>query len=70
WKPSCKTNGAKWAYDGICPDSEVFGHLFKLGGPPNWKMKKFSKDGFTQIFGSVTASARYVLTSAMHLCGY
>ncbi|EKM54452.1 uncharacterized protein PHACADRAFT_210252 [Phanerochaete carnosa HHB-10118-sp] len=59
WKPSCKTNSAKWVYDGICPDPEVFGHLFNLGGPPKWKMKKFSKQEFEDIFGDIEGHARY-----------
>ncbi|GJE95524.1 hypothetical protein PsYK624_117090 [Phanerochaete sordida] len=59
WKPSCKSGGAKWAYDGICPDPEVFGYLFKLGGPPKFKMKKFPVDEFSKIFEYITTSARY-----------
>ncbi|KAI0916339.1 hypothetical protein AcV5_003305 [Taiwanofungus camphoratus] len=59
WKPSCKTGTAKWSYDGICPDPEVFGALMGLGGPPTFKMKKFSKEEFEGRIGQCTASVRY-----------
>lgn len=61
WKPSCKTNSAKFAYDGICTDPEVFGHMLGLGGPPTWKMKKFSREDFEDKIGRCTASIRCVL---------
>lgn len=58
WKPSCKTGSAKWSYDGICPDPEVFGALLGLGGPPKFKMKKFSTDEFQKLVGPITGSVR------------
>ncbi|KAH9950921.1 hypothetical protein B0H21DRAFT_776327 [Amylocystis lapponica] len=59
WKPSCKTGSAKWLYDGICPDPEVFGELLGLGGPPKFKQKKFPKEEFERHIGELTASVRY-----------
>ncbi|KAI0765052.1 hypothetical protein C8Q74DRAFT_1164867, partial [Fomes fomentarius] len=59
WKPSCKTGSAKWSYDGICSDSEVFGVLMNLGGPPTFKMKKFSVEEFEKCLGGISASVRY-----------
>ncbi|KAI0646220.1 hypothetical protein C8Q79DRAFT_1009877 [Trametes meyenii] len=59
WKPSCKTGSAKWSYDGICPDPEVFGALLGLGGPPKFKMKKFSTDEFQKLVGPIQGSVRY-----------
>ncbi|OBZ78325.1 hypothetical protein A0H81_02263 [Grifola frondosa] len=59
WKPSCKGGTAKWSYDGICPDPEVFGVLMGLGGPPKFKMKKFPKAEFESLIGDFRASARY-----------
>ncbi|KAI0674213.1 hypothetical protein C8Q78DRAFT_967517 [Trametes maxima] len=59
WKPSCKTGSAKWSYDGICPDPEVFGALLGLGGPPKFKMKKFSTDEFQKLVGPIRGSVRY-----------
>ncbi|KAI0360752.1 hypothetical protein OH77DRAFT_1445873 [Trametes cingulata] len=59
WKPSCKTGSAKWSYDGICPDPEVFGVLMGLGGPPKFKMKKFSTEEFEKLIGPIRGSVRY-----------
>jgi len=59
WKPSCKTNSAKWSYDGLCTDAEVFGILLGLDGPVTWKMKKFTKEEFENALGSIEASVRY-----------
>ncbi|EJF63932.1 hypothetical protein DICSQDRAFT_153733 [Dichomitus squalens LYAD-421 SS1] len=59
WKPSCKTGSAKWSYDGICNDPEVFGCLMGLGGPPTFKMKKFTVDEFERCLGSIRGSVRY-----------
>jgi len=59
WKPSCKTGSAKWSYDGICPDPEVFGVLMKLDGPPKFKMKKYTRDEFEDRIGDIQASVRY-----------
>lgn len=59
WKLSCKTGAAKWAYDGICPDPEVFGALLGLGGPPKFKQKKMSREEFEGHIGSCEASVRY-----------
>ncbi|PPR00140.1 hypothetical protein CVT24_008942 [Panaeolus cyanescens] len=57
WKPSCKTGGARWVYDGICNDPAVFGAMLGLGGPPTFKMKKFSEADLN--LGSLTSSIRY-----------
>ncbi|TFY55978.1 hypothetical protein EVJ58_g7911 [Rhodofomes roseus] len=51
WRPSCKSNSAKWTYDGICPDPAVFGVLMGLDGPPKFKQKKFTKDEFQDLIG-------------------
>jgi len=59
WKPTCKTNTAKWSYDGLCADPEVFGILLGLDGPPTWKMKKIPKDTFEDLLGGISASVRY-----------
>ncbi|KAH9846399.1 hypothetical protein C2E23DRAFT_907826 [Lenzites betulinus] len=59
WKPSCKTGTAKWSYDGICVDPEVFGCLLGLGGPPTFKMKKFSTNEFERLVGPIKGSVRY-----------
>ncbi|KIP10847.1 hypothetical protein PHLGIDRAFT_183747 [Phlebiopsis gigantea 11061_1 CR5-6] len=66
WKPSCKQNSAKWLYDGICPDPEVFGHIFNQGGPPKFKQKKFTKEEFQHLVGSIQAAARY---NALYITG-
>ena len=58
WKPSCKTGSAKWVYDGICSDPEVFGCLMGLGGPPTFKMKKFTVDEFEKCLGALRGSVR------------
>ncbi|KAH9919463.1 uncharacterized protein BXZ73DRAFT_52546 [Epithele typhae] len=59
WKPSCKTGSAKWLYDGICPDPEVFGVLLGLGGPPTFKQKKVPLEDFEKCMGEITGSVRY-----------
>ncbi|CDO73361.1 hypothetical protein BN946_scf185008.g124 [Trametes cinnabarina] len=59
WRPSCKDGSARWTYDGICPDPEVFGVLMGLDGPPKFKMKKFSVEEFEDLIGPCQASARY-----------
>ncbi|KAH9918587.1 uncharacterized protein B0H18DRAFT_664440 [Fomitopsis serialis] len=59
WKPSCKSNSAKWTYDGICPDPAVFGVLMGLDGPPKFKQKKFAKDEFQDLIGQCEGHARY-----------
>lgn len=58
WKPSCKTGSAKFNYDGLCADPEVFGHLLGLGGPPTFKMKKFPSAEFQDLVGDLSANAR------------
>ena len=58
WKPSCKTGGSKWAYDGVCNDAEVFGRAIGLDEAPTFKMKKFSKDEMENALGDLTASIR------------
>ncbi|KAF8267205.1 hypothetical protein EI94DRAFT_1731093 [Lactarius quietus] len=59
WKPSCKTNSAKWSYDGLCADPDVFGVLMGLDGPPTWKIKKLPKETFDDLLGGVSTSVRY-----------
>ncbi|KAK6996694.1 hypothetical protein R3P38DRAFT_3070047 [Favolaschia claudopus] len=59
WKPSCKTGGAKWSYDGVCPDPAVFGSLVNLSAPPKWKMQKYTVPEFEAFMGSIEASVRY-----------
>ncbi|KAI0701681.1 hypothetical protein C8Q76DRAFT_633436 [Earliella scabrosa] len=67
WKPSCKTGSAKWSYDGICADPEVFGVLMNLGGPPTFKMKKFSVADFENCLGGISASVRYVPYDTLYI---
>ncbi|TFK66576.1 hypothetical protein BDN72DRAFT_142928 [Pluteus cervinus] len=59
WKPSCKTGGARWLYDGVCQDPEVFGAMLGLDGPPTFKSKKWTNDAFQAVFGNIEGSARY-----------
>ncbi|KAJ7753930.1 hypothetical protein DFH07DRAFT_823636 [Mycena maculata] len=59
WKPSCKTGGARWAYDGVCADPLVFGALLHLAGPPKWKAQKYTVPEFEAFMGSIDASVRY-----------
>ena len=63
WKPSCKTGGAKWVYDGVCQDPKVFGTMMGLDSPATFKMKKFSTTDFENLIGDCTSSARFVLSS-------
>lgn len=55
-----KTNSAKWLYDGLCADPDVFGILRVLDGPSTRKMKKFPKETFEDLLGgndlSITGS--------------
>ncbi|KAJ7783987.1 hypothetical protein DFH07DRAFT_789783 [Mycena maculata] len=59
WKPSCKTGGARWAYDGVCVDPLIFGALFHLAGPPKWKAQKYTVPEFEAFMGSINVSVRY-----------
>ncbi|KAJ7209020.1 hypothetical protein B0H12DRAFT_1062211 [Mycena haematopus] len=59
WKPTCKTGGAKWSYDGVCSDPAVFGALLDLSAPPKWKMHKYTVPEFEAFMGSIDASVRY-----------
>ncbi|KDQ64463.1 hypothetical protein JAAARDRAFT_118704 [Jaapia argillacea MUCL 33604] len=59
WRDSCKTGTAKWSYDGICPDPEVFGVMLNLGGPPKFKNKKFPTADFEDLIGDISVSIRY-----------
>jgi hypothetical protein len=61
WKPSCKAGTAKWCYDGVCADPNVFGTMLGLGGPPKWKMHKMPVDDFEKRIGHLGASARFVI---------
>lgn len=62
WKPACKTGSAKWAYDGVCNDPEVFGAMLNLGGPPTFKMKKISIGEFQEALGHIETSVRYAVS--------
>ena len=33
----------------------------ELDGPPTWRMKKFTKEYFINVFGRISSSARFVL---------
>ncbi|KIY65602.1 hypothetical protein CYLTODRAFT_379196 [Cylindrobasidium torrendii FP15055 ss-10] len=59
WKPSCKTGGSRWTYDGVCNDPEVFGAMLNLGGPPTWKAKKMTAAEFQEIMGDIEGHARF-----------
>ncbi|CAE6440380.1 unnamed protein product [Rhizoctonia solani] len=59
WKPSCKTGSAKYAFDGVCTDPRVFGKALGLDGPPNFKAKKYTKEEFEDLVGSISKSIRY-----------
>ncbi|KAG7088075.1 hypothetical protein E1B28_012106 [Marasmius oreades] len=59
WKPSCKTGGSKWTYDGVCNNPAVFGTMLRLGGPPTFKTKKLTADEFQNIMGVIQGHARY-----------
>ena len=50
----------KWTYDGLCADADLFGVVMKLDGPPTWRMRKFTKEYFLGVFGSISSSARFV----------
>lgn len=60
WKLSCKTGSAKWVYDGVCADPEIFGVFLGLDGPPTFKTKKIPKDKFQDLVGDLCVSIRYV----------
>ncbi|KAF5333573.1 hypothetical protein D9611_002670 [Ephemerocybe angulata] len=59
WKPSCKTGGARWVYDGVCADPVVFGKMIGLEGEPTFKMKKFSHEELGNKLGGLEAPIRY-----------
>ena len=52
------TGSAKWVYDGVCTDPNVFGALMGLNGPPTWKQKKLTVAEFEDLFGRVEGSVR------------
>ncbi|KAG8998999.1 hypothetical protein FRB90_012181 [Tulasnella sp. 427] len=58
WKPSCKTGGAKWMYEGIAPDSAVFQRFMQLPEPPKYKTAKITLEQLYNILDS-----RYIQTS-------
>ncbi|KAH8790435.1 hypothetical protein DL96DRAFT_754766 [Flagelloscypha sp. PMI_526] len=58
WKPSCRTGGANFSYDGICADETVFTTMLKIDAPLKWKMKKFTAEEFESAMGSIYGSAR------------
>ncbi|PPQ68301.1 hypothetical protein CVT25_001389 [Psilocybe cyanescens] len=59
WKASCKTGTAKWMYDGVCNDAEVFAKLLGLDGAPTFKTKKMPKDEFENLIGDLDVAIRY-----------
>ncbi|EUC63138.1 hypothetical protein RSOL_480490 [Rhizoctonia solani AG-3 Rhs1AP] len=59
WKTSCKTGSAKYSYDGICVDPRVFGKVLGLDGPPNFKMKKYTKEEFEVLIGCISKEIRF-----------
>ena len=58
WQPSCKQGKTKWSYQGMVPCREVFDEIFsnEKDAKKQWKMKKFSRVEFEDIFGYVEAS--------------
>ena len=58
WKPSCKQGSAKFVYDGVCADPEVFGAALRLNGPPNFKQKKIPTEEFQNAIGHIHGSVR------------
>ncbi|OCB87241.1 hypothetical protein A7U60_g5758 [Sanghuangporus baumii] len=60
WKPSCKLNTAKFAYDGICTDPLVFGAMLNMDGPPSFKQKRMLGAEFEDLIREdIIGSARY-----------
>ncbi|KAL5487571.1 hypothetical protein ACEPAI_5679 [Sanghuangporus weigelae] len=60
WRPSCKFNTAKFAYDGICTDPLVFGAMLNMDGPPSFKQKRMLGAEFEDLIKQdITGSARY-----------
>ncbi|KAL5527859.1 hypothetical protein ACEPAG_6660 [Sanghuangporus baumii] len=60
WKPSCKFNIAKFAYDGICSDPLVFGTMLNMNGPPSFKQKKMLGAEFEGLIKQdIKGSAKY-----------
>lgn len=59
WKPSCKTNNAKFSYDGVCADPKVFAAMLGLESPVKFKAKKMPKDEFEGAVGDIENSVRY-----------
>ncbi|KAL5507769.1 hypothetical protein ACEPAH_5387 [Sanghuangporus vaninii] len=60
WKPSCKFNTAKFAYDGICTDPLVFGVMLNMDGPPSFKQKRMLGVEFEHLIGQdIVGSAKY-----------
>ena len=61
WKPTCKEGRAKWSYDGLCGDPEVFAVLLNLREPMKSKTRKMPKDEFEQCFGDLDVSVGCLL---------
>ncbi|CAA7258576.1 unnamed protein product [Cyclocybe aegerita] len=59
WKPTAKSGTARWLYDGVCNDPEVFGAMLNLGGPPTFKAKKMPKEEFENLIGDLDVAIRY-----------
>ncbi|KAJ3036208.1 hypothetical protein HDV00_003004 [Rhizophlyctis rosea] len=60
WKQTCKNGTAKFVYDAICPDPEVFGRAIGLDGPPSFKAKKIPIKEFDELMGGISKSVRLV----------
>lgn len=60
WKPTCKEGRAKWSYDGLCSDPEVFASLLHLSMPIKFKTMKMPKDQFEDCLGDLDVPVRYV----------
>ncbi|CAE6440360.1 unnamed protein product [Rhizoctonia solani] len=59
WKPTCTEGRTKYAFEGVCPDSRVFGAVFGLDGPPVWVTKKYTVDEFENFVGHIRGEVRY-----------
>ncbi|TFK66575.1 hypothetical protein BDN72DRAFT_844193 [Pluteus cervinus] len=52
WRPTCNDGRAKWTYDGVCQDPEIFGAVIGLTGAPlPFKTKKIPQAEFEKLFG-------------------
>ncbi|EAU84421.1 hypothetical protein CC1G_01417 [Coprinopsis cinerea okayama7 len=61
WKPTCSENRAKWEYEGICPDVEVWKAMFNIEGVPPSKQSLTKAEFFATTRGEIWASIRQAL---------